>query len=100
MEGRLSIKKISISIISVTLALAIAGCEDGSAPTEGTTGEGFINREVILSEYTIEPARIRVGRPRTVRFIVKNDGSFTHEFRVLVDPPVSIEVPPQSKDRL
>lgn len=93
-------KRFLQTMVLGVLILSTAACSSGLNATEAANPKDLIEREVVLSEYKIEPDHIKVSVNAPVRFTVKNEGQFTHEFRVLVDPVQVIEVPPLSKDRM
>lgn len=93
-------KRVFLAVFLGALIMSTAACNSEAKLTEGTDGKDFLLREVVLSEYKIVPARIKVQANAPIRFIVRNEGNFTHEFRVMVDPPRVLEVAPKSKDRM
>jgi len=90
-------KKTVLLTALIILAVALAGC---SGQSEAVREEEKQLREVVLTDYKIEPEVIKISAHKPVRFIVKNQGNFTHDFTVLTEPPEDVEVAPTSKDYL
>lgn len=90
-------KKTLVLTALIILVATLVGC---SSQTEASREEEKQLREVVLTEYKIEPEVIKISSQKHVRFIVKNQGNFTHDFTVLTDPPEEVEVAPTSKDYL
>ena len=89
-------KTFILAALFVLLATLTTAC-GGSATPAGGEAESPIIRQVFLNEYTISPKHIKVDAGVPIRFVVKNEGNFTHEFRVLMNPPIYVEVAPKSK---
>jgi plastocyanin len=90
-------KKTVLLTALIILAVALTGC---SGQSEAVREEEKQLREVVLTDYKIEPEVIKISAHKPVRFIVKNEGNFTHDFTVLTEPPEEVEVAPTSKDYL
>ena len=88
------------AVLLCALILSAAACSSELKLTEATDPNDLIEREVVMSEYKIEPAHIKVPVNATVRFVIGNEGNFTHEFRILTDPNKVIEIAPKSEDRM
>lgn len=90
-------KKTLLLAALLILTATLVGC---SSQTEASREEEKQLREVVLTDYKIEPEVIKISSQKPVRFIVKNQGNFTHTFTVLTEPSEEVEVAPTSKDYL
>lgn len=91
-------KKLSITfLLLVAFVFILSGCR---SKTAAISEEEKQLREVVLTDYKIDPPVIKISYKKPVRFIVKNLGHFTHELRILTEPPQFVEVAPNSKDYL
>lgn len=90
-------KQTILLLLLFVLGFSLAGC---GGETTSISEEEKQLREVVLTDYKIEPNHLKISYKRPVRFIVKNLGNFTHEFKLLTEPPASVEVAPNSKDYL
>jgi len=93
----LKAKKLFLGLIFGALALGTAAC---GGPAETAPLGEVVVKEVLLKDNKIVPGEIKVEANTPVRFIVKNEGDFTHEFRIFLPTPEYVEVAPKSKDRL
>tara|TARA_R110000787_G_scaffold63679_11_gene144050 strand:- start:142786 stop:143331 length:546 start_codon:yes stop_codon:yes gene_type:complete len=73
------------AIIGFTATTALAGVGHGPKTNIGTPGKASAATrtiEVKMHDNYFEPENISVKEGETVRFIVKNDGEFVHEFNI------------------
>lgn len=92
MPTRLAVSAIAASLITLPLApVAFAAGEHGGGhghgqPTDiGEPGEASaVDRtvEIVMNDNYYEPENVEVSEGETVRFVVKNEGGFLHEFNI------------------
>lgn len=72
-------------MLAAAPAFADAGHHHGGATAIGEPGkESAVSRtiQIVLRDNSYEPASIRVKANETVRFVVRNEGEFLHEFNI------------------
>lgn len=90
------IKNYPAACVLMAVTVIASGCGGGDV-AETPKEEQLVIREVTLEDNHIVPEKITVPTHAKVRFVVKNAGEFTHEFKIESDPPLGVEVAPRAK---
>lgn len=85
--------RVSVTVFSLSLALMSGGALAGAGHSGGhgdaanigqpaEAGDASRTIEIVMSDNYFEPEEITVSAGETVRFVVKNEGGFVHEFNI------------------